>query len=58
MKLIVELRNTFGNKKYYPACDKSRKLWQMMKQLTMSQDNIKVLREIGFDVVNIAPKDE
>lgn len=58
MKLLVELRHVYGTKKYYPACIRSKNVAKLMRQLTFSKENVILLREIGFEVINVVPKDD
>lgn len=48
MELLVKIKNVFGNQTIYPICDKSKLLAKFKKQKTLTGDDVKLLKELGY----------
>jgi len=48
MELKVKIRNVFGSKTIYPICDKSKLLAKFKKQKTLTDDDVTLLKELGY----------
>jgi len=48
MELKVKIKNVFGNKTIYPNCDRSKLLAEFKKQKTLTEEDISILRELGY----------
>jgi len=48
MKLLVNLRNVYGNETIYPACEKSHLLAEFKKQKTFTSLDVKLLKQLGY----------
>lgn len=54
MSLIeVEIRTVYGTEKIYPLCDRSRIFCKLLGQSTLTFENIKFIKELGFEVKSI-----
>lgn len=52
MNLVqVKVRDTYGVKRIYPACDIANILIRLTGQKTFSHENISAIRELGFKVI-------
>ena len=54
MKIQVQVRNVFGNDLIYPMCIKAKKFCMLTGANTLTRDNIKLIRELGYDIETIA----
>ena len=50
MKLTVKIRQVYGNKVIYPACQLSRMVAQIAKTKTLTDDVIALLKRNGFAI--------
>jgi len=50
-KLILERRNVYGRELIYPACETSRNLVKLTGRVTFGEDDLEVLRLLGFELV-------
>lgn len=48
--LKIELRRAYGRKRYYPACDKSRDLLELVERPCFSAESIAKLEKMGYKV--------
>lgn len=47
-ELTVEIKSVYGNELIYPACDTSRVLCRLMGKKTLSDNDVKQLKSIGY----------
>jgi len=50
MKLIVKVRQVYGNRVIYPACQLSRMFTEIAKTKTLTDDVIALLKRNGFAI--------
>ena len=51
----VEVKESYGNKRFYPACDLSRNLLKLTGQKTFTEYTIQVIKDLGYEPRAIAP---
>ena len=55
MEILVTLKQAYGNARYYPACEKSKLLLDLMKQTSFTKENLKTVKHLGFTVTIDTP---
>ena len=55
MELKVELKNVYGVERIYPVCDKAKILTRLTGNKTLSRDEIKLIKMLGYKINNQAP---
>tara|TARA_R100001594_G_scaffold6369_1_gene18180 strand:+ start:339 stop:536 length:198 start_codon:yes stop_codon:yes gene_type:complete len=53
-KIRVQIRNVFGNDLIYPMCINSKRFTDLTGSKTLSRNNIKIIKELGFEVDVVA----
>jgi hypothetical protein len=48
MTIIVRVKNVYGNRNVYPACDKSRIFAQMAGHSTLTPATLDGIRRLGY----------
>jgi hypothetical protein len=48
LKITVRVRNVYGNKTVYPACDKSQIFAQLAGHTVLTQNTIDCVRRLGY----------
>lgn len=48
MTIKVEIKNVYGNRTVYPACDKSRLLAALTGNRTLTPDAIETIKRLGY----------
>jgi hypothetical protein len=51
MNITVEIRNTYGQDKIYPVCDKAKIFAQIAGTTTLLRRNIQLIQALGFEVL-------
>ncbi len=49
--LTVEIKEIYGNKMVYPACELSRQFCGLLKTKTLTEDAQKIIKEMGFTFI-------
>ena len=55
MKITVQTRNVYGVKRVYPVCDKARLFTELTGRKTLSEQDLAIIKGLGFVVEAIAP---
>ena len=50
MKITIQIRSVYGNRRFYPMCEKSKLFCDMLETVTLSQNAIKCLKELGYEI--------
>lgn len=53
MKITVQIKNVYGVKRVYPVCGKAKLFTQMTGRKTLSENNLSIIKDLGF-VVEVA----
>ena len=51
MEIRIVMRTVYGHKMYYPNCQRSSKIAELLKKKTLSRDNLGLLTDIGFTII-------
>lgn len=51
MNITVEIRNTYGQDKIYPVCDKAKIFAQIAGTTTLLRRNIQLIQALGYEVL-------
>ena len=49
-RIVVEIRNVYGNDLTYPACDESRLLARLTGSKTFTRAHLATIRELGYEI--------
>ena len=55
-KIRVQVKNVFGNNLIYPMCINSKRFTDLTNSKTLSRHNIKLIKELGFEVDVVTPE--
>ena len=55
-KIRVQVKNVFGNDLIYPMCINSKRFTDLTNSKTLSRHNIKLIKELGFEVDVVTPE--
>lgn len=50
LKIIVQIKNVYGEEKIYPVCEKAHLFARLVKQKTLTHQDIKVIKELGYTI--------
>lgn len=48
--ISVQIKTIYGNEKIYPACPKAETFCKLIGQKTLTEIDIKRIKELGFEV--------
>ena len=48
--MLVETRENYGRTLIYPVCETAKKMTELLKTKTLSLENLKVIRSLGFEI--------
>jgi len=51
MEIIVMVKSVYGVEKVYPVCDKARIFAGMLGQSTLTSDDIKSIKMLGYRIL-------
>tara|TARA_R110000751_G_scaffold172733_1_gene279112 strand:- start:124 stop:303 length:180 start_codon:yes stop_codon:yes gene_type:complete len=51
----VEVKESYGNKRIYPACNLSKQLLALTGGKTFTDKNIQIIKDLGYEPRAIAP---
>lgn len=54
MQIQVVIRSVYGTEKIYPVCDKAATFAGMLKQTTLTRENVESIKRLGFEVIAVA----
>jgi len=55
MKLKVKIKNVYGNRRVYPACEQSQIIADMINRDTFSEFHIEMMERLGYKIVVETP---
>ena len=50
MKITVEIKNVYGNRLVYPACDQARTFCSLVGSKTLTQHHLNEIKALGYSV--------
>lgn len=50
MQIMIEVKNVYGVQNCYPACAKSRAFALLAKKKTLSTDDLRIIKSLGYEV--------
>ncbi len=50
MQITIEVKNIYGQQNCYPACAKSRAFALLAKKKTLSTDDLRIIKSLGYTV--------
>ena len=50
MKLIVEIKNVYGNETIYPSCETSKILVELTGKKTLTPQTIATIKKLGYTI--------
>ena len=50
MKITIQIRSVYGNRRFYPMCEKSKLFCEMLQTVTLSQNSIECIKELGYEI--------
>jgi len=57
MKTIkVEVKNVYGVERIYPICEYAKKFSMLTNTKTLDKDNIRIIKQLGFEIEAIRPQ--
>jgi hypothetical protein len=51
--IIIETRNVYGNWLIYPVCEDAKAITRLTGKLTLSLNNLKDIKSLGYTIQNI-----
>jgi hypothetical protein len=55
LKIHVHIRNVYGENRIYPVCDLAKGFARLIGQKTLTLDNVRDIKALGYDVQVIQP---
>ena len=55
MTIKVTIKNVYGNRLIYPACDRAKAFTHLTGKKTLSHYNVETIKRLGYKVEVIAP---
>ena len=53
MKLNLRLMRSYGQERYYPDCDTSRMVCELMERKSLTMQQLVIMAKYGYDIGNI-----
>lgn len=50
VSIQVQIKNVYGVQKIYPACDKAKLFAKLVGQTTLTSQDIRVIKDLGYTV--------
>jgi len=50
MKLLIEIKEKYGNTLFYPACEASQVFAKLLNQSTLTENNLKLIKQLGYTI--------
>jgi len=50
MKITIQIRSVYGNRRFYPMCEKSKLFCDMLETVTLSHNAIDCIKELGYEI--------
>jgi hypothetical protein len=57
MKIIVMIKDVYGEKKAYPHCDLARKFADLVGTKTLTRDALSKIKALGYEIEAVFPSD-
>lgn len=54
MTIQVRIKTVYGAEKIYPVCDKACVFAKLVGQKTLTRENIKLIKELGYEILVVA----
>ena len=51
LQIVVRLKTNYGSQVIYPSCDRAKGFAKLLNQETLTPQNIRVIKELGYEVV-------
>lgn len=51
MNITIEIKNNFGNEAIYPVCEKANIFTDLLKQKTLTRNDLSKIKSLGFEIV-------
>ena len=51
LQIVVRLKTNYGSQVIYPSCDRAKGFAKLLNQETLTPHNIRVIKELGYEVV-------
>ena len=50
MKITLAVKRNYGTEHIYPVCDAAKKLTELTGKKTLSHNDIKIIRDLGYTI--------
>ena len=50
MKIIVEIKNAYGNELIYPICNNAKLFAKMVNQKVLTKQNLIIIAQLGYEI--------
>ena len=50
MKIVVTIKNVYGQERIYPYCDKAKLFTALTNSVTLSKKNIEDIKSLGYTI--------
>ena len=50
MEIKVQIKSIYGNQHIYPACDKAEIFCKLVRQKTLTENDVKNIKALGYTV--------
>lgn len=58
MKIEIYYKSVYGVRRAYPVCQKAKLFQALCRSKTLLDSDLKIIRELGFEIVELADIDE
>lgn len=58
MEIQIELKNIYGENKFYPICEKSKVFADLLEQKTLTKKDLEQIKKLGFEITLVHQKIE
>lgn len=56
MKIQVSIKNIYGTEKIYPVCDQAKIFTKLVKQVTLTREDVSKIKQLGFEIEVVQPE--
>ena len=58
MEIQIEIKNIYGENKFYPICEKSKIFADLLEQKTLTKRDLEKIKKLGFQITLVQQKIE
>lgn len=50
MKILVQIKNVYGNELFYPACEDAKRFALLTNSKTLTRSSLQIIKNLGYTI--------